>query len=42
MNNFTYLRSKITSDGKNTTDINYRIAQAMQVLFKKKKNIHYK
>jgi len=42
VNNFAYLRRKITSDGKITTDIISKIAQNKQTIFKKKKNIHHK
>lgn len=37
VNSFPYLRNKITRDGKSTTDMNFRIAQAKLVFFKKKK-----
>jgi hypothetical protein len=37
VNDFTYLKSKITSDGKNTTVIICRIAQDEQTFFKKNK-----
>lgn len=36
VNSFTHLRSKISNDGENTTDINCRIAQAMQAFLSKK------
>lgn len=41
VNSFIYLRSKISSDGKNTTNINCRVMLAKQVFFKNKKTIHH-
>ena len=37
VNSYTYLGSRVTSDGKSASDIRCRIGQAKQVFFKKNK-----
>jgi len=37
VNSYTYLGNRVINDGKSATDIRYRIAQAKQAFFKKKK-----